>query len=360
MEVSATASDSGVGISGSGLLLQAPLTTLLGYSTSVVVGESRSSSSSDDDDHQYHHHHHQEEEEELSIRIVENDDDLHQGGGVVGFNGPASSSSSSSSPSSSYQRYDVQLWAGWIEQILPFSLFLLLVFIRQHLQGFLVTVWVGAVMFISNDVLQKQTALKVISFYWWYWDEDLLCPLILIPPKKIPFFWHAIFVIAVNDTMVRQAAMVFKCMLLIYYKNNSRGHDFRKQGQMLNLVEYSLLLYRTLLPTPVWYRFFLNKEYGRFFSSLITGLYLTVKLTSVLEKVQRFFAALRALSCKEMHYGSYATSEQVNAAGDMCAICQEKIHAPVLLRCKHVFCEDCVSEWSILMPFLSYVNEKIF
>lgn len=36
---------------------------------------------------------------------------------------------------SSYQRYDIQQAARWIEQILPFSLLLLVVFIRQHLQG---------------------------------------------------------------------------------------------------------------------------------------------------------------------------------------------------------------------------------
>lgn len=34
-----------------------------------------------------------------------------------------------------YQRYDIQQAARWIEQILPFSLLLLIVFIRQHLQG---------------------------------------------------------------------------------------------------------------------------------------------------------------------------------------------------------------------------------
>lgn len=105
-----------------------------------------------------------------------------------------------------------------------------------------------------------------------------------------------------------------------------------------------MLLYRALLPTPVWYRFFLNKEYGSLFSSLMTGLYLTFKLTSVVEKVrqglsmcglltpsisyllphpvvssyinsdfqvQSFFAALKALSRKEVHYGAYATTEQV-------------------------------------------------
>jgi len=261
-----------------------------------------------------------------------------------------------------YQRYDIQQLARWIEQILPFSLLLLVVFVRQHLQGFFVTFWIAAVMIKSNDVLRKQTALKgerkvsvligiilvfvvhVVGVYWWYRKDDLLYPLVMLPPKTIPPFWHALFIIVVNDTMVRQAAMVFKCGLLIYYKN-SRGRNYRKQGQMLTLVEYILLLYRALLPTPVWYRFFLNKEYGSLFSSLTTGLYLTFKLTSIVEKVQSFFAALKALSRKEVQYGSYATTEEVLAAGDLCAICQEKMHAPILLRCKHIFCEECVSEW---------------
>ncbi|KAM0856940.1 hypothetical protein ACQ4PT_048788 [Festuca glaucescens] len=261
-----------------------------------------------------------------------------------------------------YQRYDVHHVARWIEQILPFSLLLLVVFIRQHLQGFFVTIWIAAVMFKSNDILKKQTALKgerkvamlvgitvifvihVFGIYWWYRNDDLLRPLFMLPPKDIPPFWHAIFIIMVNDTMVRQAAMTVKCMLLMYYKN-SRGRNYRRQGQMLTLVEYLLLLYRALLPTPVWYRFFLNKEYGSLFSSLTTGLYLTFKLTSVVEKVQSFLSAVKALSRKDVHYGSYATSEQAVAAGDMCAICQEKMHVPVLLRCKHIFCEDCVSEW---------------
>ncbi|KAA8517612.1 hypothetical protein F0562_015086 [Nyssa sinensis] len=261
---------------------------------------------------------------------------------------------------SSYRRYDIRQAARWIEQVLPFSLLLLVFFIRQHLQGFFVTIWIAAVMFKSNDILQKQTALKgerkmsvliatsfvfmlhVVGVYWWYRSDDLLYPLIMVPPKAIPPFWRAIFIIMVNDTLVRQAAMVFKCILLMYYKN-SRG--YRKQGQMLTLVEYLLLLYRVLLPAPVWYRFFLNKEYGSFFSSLMTGLYLTFKLTSVVEKGQSLYAALKELSRKEIHYGAYATSEQVNATGDLCTICQEKMHAPILLRCKHIFCEDCVSEW---------------
>ncbi|WOH01282.1 hypothetical protein DCAR_0520664 [Daucus carota subsp. sativus] len=269
----------------------------------------------------------------------------------------------SAQSSSSYEhRYDLQQAARLIERVIPFSFLLLLVFIRQHLQGFFVTIYITAFMFKSNDILKRQTVLKgerklsvlvgyflvfvlhVIGLPWWYWNEDMLNPLIMVPPKAIPPFWHAMFTILVNDTMVRQAAMAFKLILLMYYRNG-RAHDFRRQGQLLTLVEYTLLLYRTLLPTPVWYRFFLNKDYGSLFSSLTTGLYLTFKLTSVVEKVRSFFSAFKALSRKEMHYGSYATLEQVKDAGDLCTICQEKMSVPVLLRCKHVFCEDCVSEW---------------
>lgn len=272
-----------------------------------------------------------------------------------------STSNEERSSNSSYQ-YDLQRIARWFEHILPFALLLLLVFIRQHLQGLVVMIWVTVVMFKSNVILQKQTALKgerrnavlitysvlfmlhVIGVYWWYHNNDMLYPLVMLPPKTIPPFWHAIFIILVNDTLVRQAVMAFKCVLLIYYKNG-RGHNFRRQGQVLTLVEYTLLLYRALLPTPVWYRFFLNKDYGSLFSSLTTGLYLTFKLTSVIEKVQSFHSSIKALSQKDFHYGSYATLEQVNEAGDLCAICQEKMQTPILLRCKHIFCEDCVSEW---------------
>ncbi|KAG0468030.1 hypothetical protein HPP92_017358 [Vanilla planifolia] len=228
--------------------------------------------------------------------------------------------------------------------------------------GFFMAIWLAAVMFKSNGILCKQTALKgerkisvlvgialvfafhAVGVYWWYRSADLLYPLVMLPPRQVLPFWHAVFIIMVNDIMVRQIAMAVKCFLLVYYKN-ARGCNYRRQGQMLTLVEYLLLLYRALLPTPVWYRFFLNKEYGSLFSSLTTGLYLTFKLTSVLEKVRSFLASVKALSRKEVQYGSYATVEQVIAAGGLCAICQEKMHTPILLRCKHIFCEDCASEW---------------
>lgn len=53
----------------------------------------------------------------------------------VTTDGEAVDASAANGRDSSYQRYDIQQAARWIEQVLPFSLLLLVVFIRQHLQG---------------------------------------------------------------------------------------------------------------------------------------------------------------------------------------------------------------------------------
>lgn len=85
--------------------------------------------------------------------------------------------------------------------------------------------------------------------------------------------------------ILETVCLIGKCRKCSELQVHTACHFSLPQGQMLTVVEYFLLLYRALLPTPVWYRFFLNKEYGSLFSSITTGLYLTFKLTSVVEKV---------------------------------------------------------------------------
>ena len=53
----------------------------------------------------------------------------------VSGDGEAADGTGGNGRDSTYQRYDIQQVARWIEQVLPFSLLLLVVFIRQHLQG---------------------------------------------------------------------------------------------------------------------------------------------------------------------------------------------------------------------------------
>nr|GEV62575.1 RING finger and transmembrane domain-containing protein 2 isoform X1 [Tanacetum cinerariifolium] len=135
---------------------------------------------------------------------------------------------------SSSDQVSIRIAARWAEQILPFSMLFFVVFIRQHLQGFFVTIWIAAFMFKSNDILCNQTALKgerkisvlvslsllftlhVAAVYWLFGKEDVIYPLVMLPPKTVPPFWQAIFIIFVNDILARQASMVLKCFLLMY------------------------------------------------------------------------------------------------------------------------------------------------
>ncbi|CAI5939634.1 unnamed protein product [Closterium sp. NIES-65] len=326
----------------------------------------------------------------------------------------------------------------------------------------------GALKADRNPVLLALAAVLLLAHVavvnWLFWPEQLWRPLLLIPPAEVPPFWHALFIIVTNDVLVRFAAMAEKCGILVTFSRlpccilaasslllivcptppsppacpsdvlvrfmamavkcgilvahrRSKGMHNRHQAQVLTLVEYTTLLYRTCLwpthrlphrltpssplsslphqaqvltlveytsllyrawvpapmwflaslflaaqvltlveytsllyrawvPAPVWFQFFLNDQaYGRLTASLTAGLYLAFKLSTSLDRVLLFVSAVRQAVGKGEQYGTEATPDEVAAAGNMCAICQEHMTGPVTLRCRHVFCDECVSEW---------------
>lgn len=100
-----------------------------------IIGPSES-------DHHHHQHHIRREEEPPPPHPQRDSGVAPQNANVnvnananANANGGDAEAAGPNGRDSSYQRYDIQHAARWLEQILPFSLLLLLVFIRQHLQG---------------------------------------------------------------------------------------------------------------------------------------------------------------------------------------------------------------------------------
>jgi len=91
---------------------------------------------------------------------------------------------------------------------------------------------------------------------------------------------------------------------------------------------------------------------GRLLASLVSGLYLTLKLTVVVERLRAVVVAARALALQQVHIGKYATPEEVLEGGDdVCSICQEQMQVPVVLDdCHHLFCEECILSWCERAP----------
>jgi len=285
-------------------------------------------------------------------------------GGLQGSQGNHSTNAAAGTTADiSSTRVDLQLAMRCLEQVLPCLLLLLLVFLKLHWMGILVFTWVTLILVRANDVIRKQVALKgarrapilvgtaltlivhIVSCYACLGDQAMWRQVLLLPPLEVPSFWQALWTVAMTDTMVRFAVVSVKACLLLA-SAQLPGQAYRRQCHKLTLVEHAALLYRVLLPVPVWYRFFLDKAtYGHFFSSLTTGLYLTFKCTAVLERGWLVVMAIRALALREAQYGQTATPEQVMEAGNSCAICHEQMKSPIRLHCNHLFCEECVLEW---------------
>eukprot|EP01133_Synstelium_polycarpum_P000247 gene247-300_t len=127
------------------------------------------------------------------------------------------------------------------------------------------------------------------------------------------------------------------------------GHrpPYKRRAQLYTVIEVTSHLYRSVLPITIWFKYLhsLHEDGEHIFGSLMVGMYFTFKLTSLIEKTKQWFSTFKAYVLREVLYGRKATEQQVAAVGDLCAICQEKMISPIVLRCDHLFCEDCVSQW---------------
>jgi len=142
------------------------------------------------------------------------------------------------------------------------------------------------------------------------------------------------------------------------------------------VLELSGLLYRSLLPIPLWHAWLVHAVRGRLLASLLAGLYLTLKLTQLVERTRAALLATRSLLTQQVLVGKHASAEEVLEAGEdtcsicqarpartessrdgarsarvargrvCCPLCQEPMTAPVVLEgCSHIFCEECIVAW---------------
>jgi len=186
--------------------------------------------------------------------------------------------------------------------------------------------------------------VHINSTYFFFSYMKLWFSLILIPPViEYITFWDTIFYVIVNDIIVRLGTIFIKALVVLLFGGILVNK--KRKAQLFALIESISQLYRTIIPLPVWFTYFTQDDFGQFMSSAIAGLYLISKSTTLLNKSRQCSAIFSTLWCQEVQYGTYATTEQLTLAGDMCSICQEKMKNPIILQCKHIFCEECVSEW---------------
>lgn len=109
------------------------------------------------------------------------------------------------------------------------------------------------------------------------------------------------------------------------------------QKKVLLLCDVASLTYRSLLPIPVWYRYFGG-------SGMLPSMYLFMKAADLFEKIGGLGEAVLLVSSNAFEFGRPATPAE--AAALDCPICFDRpLLKPVSLQCGHCFCAHCIGEW---------------
>jgi len=185
--------------------------------------------------------------------------------------------------------------------------------------------------------------------------------------------------------------------VLILHPCSQRSDQWRRSG-VLTVVEAALLLYRALLSTPVWFKFFEEQNIGSILCSSCTGvhgpcllrfsfyldstrraenaaplscrdssfrksarsrsmqvalsasliacqraycssagLYLIFKCSAVFERASSLLASTKAVLRQQFSYGKQATPDDMSEVGNQCSICQASLLRP-LPSCRHSGC----------------------
>lgn len=256
----------------------------------------------------------------------------------------------------------------WLQQTYPFCILLIFVFIYKHMIGIGVFAYLLAVARGLNLTFTEQVAAKedrstnalikivfislthagcIILFCILGNDVTIQDPfdrLLLIPPPTPLGLWDALFIICLSDFIVRFVTMSLKCLCncMLWGRVN-----WRRLGMYYSLIEVCSNFYRTALPTSVWYSYFMSVlSEDLIISSLGTGFYLILKLLLLVTSLQHVSNVVTQIASNEVIYGRYASAESLRGHEEEdCSICQEKMVAPIVLECSHIFCEDCVTTW---------------
>ncbi|XP_013387855.1 RING finger and transmembrane domain-containing protein 2-like [Lingula anatina] len=263
-------------------------------------------------------------------------------------------------------RMDWRQGKKWLERSLIFILLMLLKVTYNHRLGLLVFVGLFGTYYHANTTVKKHIAqqrdhhnsarsLLLLSWiviflcgnialvYYVFEDQKLWLALILNLPKvgRIDF-WTLLWVVAITDYIVKFASITLKALIAMLPRTFI---PYKRRGKYYMFIEEVSQCYRCVTPIVPWVYFLKDTEHGgEWFSISLLIVYFIAKANLVWQKSKDLYKAWKKV-CTDVNYGISPSREEMSVAGGACPICQDDYRDPVMLACKHIFCEDCVSMW---------------
>ncbi|EIE26740.1 hypothetical protein COCSUDRAFT_64636 [Coccomyxa subellipsoidea C-169] len=258
---------------------------------------------------------------------------------------------------------DVQAVTAWCEQAVPFGALLAIIFLRQHIVGIVIMVYLTSCIHKFNGVMRKEVALKEESSRWVCWAlaafaafqaagtvlllyQQQLWTNFYLMPGGVDGLWTCVFKVAIVDALIRILGFTLKSMVLVLHPAQPEENN-RRRSQVLAFLEQLVLMYRTIAAVPCWLLYYDSLSMGAFWTSSMHGLYLWFKARNLFTELMSAWACGKALVRREFVYGHlvHPADPQLMEGGSTCPICQDTMKTPIKLTCSHMFCDRCISIW---------------
>lgn len=188
----------------------------------------------------------------------------------------------------------------------------------------------------------------IISIHYLFEDDlhnfNMVLNLVLIRTFNHPLtVMNLLWIVTITDFTLKLITVMIKITLTML---PGKVVEFKKRGKIYLFIEAISQLYRSIATIQPWLYYLLESYQGpeKIVAVFLSAFYMISKGSDLMFKVKllktAFFKLLQTVSL-----GTSPSKEQIQTAGDHCPICHDNYDSPVLLQCRHIFCESCVSTW---------------
>ncbi|CAG9772549.1 unnamed protein product [Ceutorhynchus assimilis] len=188
----------------------------------------------------------------------------------------------------------------------------------------------------------------ILSIHFLFEDDlhhfNIVLNLVLIRTFNHPLtVLNLLWIVTITDFTLKLITVKIKIILTML---PAKIVEFKKRGKIYLFIEALSQLYRSIATIQPWLYYLLESYQGpeKIVAVFLSAFYMISKGSDLMFKVKllktAFFKLLQTVSL-----GSSPSKDQIQIAGDHCPICHDNYDSPVLLQCRHIFCESCVSTW---------------
>ncbi|PNF24345.1 hypothetical protein B7P43_G11915 [Cryptotermes secundus] len=232
----------------------------------------------------------------------------------------------------------------------------------DHRSGILIFIGLFIIFSHANAVVKREIAKQsrrrlsslllivcnllgcILFIYYMFQDQKLYLSLVFIPPYTQPLsVWDLLWIVGVTDFVLKLVTIILKvsiAALPVFLL------PYQKRGKCYLFLETTSQLYRSLAPIQPWLYYLLESYQGtdKVVGVFLSAAYMVSKGTDLVNRAKLWRGAFWKL-LQNVNLGVSPNKDQLQTAGSQCPICHDEYETPVLLHCRHIFCEACVATW---------------